>query len=124
MTKQTAYNKIRKYFTQPDAELAKTAFECRYRMETGAIHKKVRKCAIGCLIPDKLYGPEMENKSAEALLEQFSDLALYFGISDPYEEEARFLTQAQKAHDSSATVKGFLRKLDALARKNGLKVAA
>jgi hypothetical protein len=122
MTKQQAYNKMRRYFTQPGAELSKDKSEnlCFYRKRNG----KVRKCAIGCLFPDRLYTEEMENRDAQGVLARFPQLREYFGISDPYDDElADFMLDAQTAHDSSATVKGFLRKLDAAARRHGVKVA-
>jgi len=50
MTKQEAYLKIRTHFSRSDAQLAKSDDGCYYRHpETGAA------CAVGCLIPDKLY---------------------------------------------------------------------
>ena len=41
------------------------AHGCAYRSPSGL------KCAAGCLIPDSLYTSEMENKSWEAIIENY-----------------------------------------------------
>jgi hypothetical protein len=38
---------------------------CQYRTKSG------KKCAFGCLIPKKLYKPDMENRSCPNLIENF-----------------------------------------------------
>lgn len=64
-----------------------------------------RKCAIGVLIPDELYRPEMEGKSVSALAREYKELAEVFeitivpqaGIVDPREQ---LLDQLTEIHDS------------------------
>lgn len=69
------------------------AMQCRYRMldpETGA----TLMCAIGCLIPDKVYSPEMENRNVWSLREQWPDLA------DEWPRDHSFLADLQNIHDA------------------------
>lgn len=59
---------------------------CRYRTHDG------KKCAIGMLIPDDKYGPEMESQ-------RLTDVCEDIGFS----EYATFLVQLQKVHDNCET---------------------
>ena len=140
---QEAYEAIHAYFSRPDARLAKIDEgeewrnpSCVYRdQEDHGV-----KCAVGCLISDKLY---------DALLEQDFDLekcGTIFGIQERlaprmadgengvlaelaeiigfsggdafmYGRLTLFLRDAQMAHDDNATetVEQFLTKLDEVA---------
>lgn len=146
MKLQELYEQIRSYFTEPDAELAKTfndeheETDCSYRTPEG------RKCAVGCTIPDELYDEEFEGNSFSAIvgisLPYVGDTALkptenatpasvrlrefFFGGDDEQNVKlARFLSAAQHAHDrgSTETADEFVKELDVLARQFGLKVA-
>jgi hypothetical protein len=52
------------------------------------------KCAIGCLIPDKLYKPELEMNTLNSLFKKKYKLPWYFRR---YKD---FLTQLQNSHDN------------------------
>jgi hypothetical protein len=61
---------------------------CRYRGHNG------RKCAIGALIPDELYLPEMEGKYAHQLTDHYQPLAeLLAGV------DTELLGMLQSIHD-------------------------
>ena len=66
--------------------------KCLYRSSDG------RKCAVGCLIPDSMYTPEMEGCMARSLITRFPELEVKLGSNwaqlDP-------LMRLQMAHDSS-----------------------
>jgi hypothetical protein len=121
MTTQKAYETIRKYFTQPGAELAMvpvddrdTASNCVYRK---VIHGRVRKCAIGCMIPKRLYDPAMEQQSVGQLFEHFSEVESLFADVD-----FDFLFRVQDLHDTSEAIEGFITDLDDLAMDFKLQV--
>lgn len=101
LTKQQAYEHIRHYFTRPGARLSRGLDRCYYRHPDDG-----RACAVGCLIPDELYNPDMEGRSAHSVLTR--DL----GWDD---DLAVFLGAAQRKHDSANDVADFLLRLDALA---------
>lgn len=98
-----AYEMIHEYFSRPGAVLAKNpaynAFgsepSCLYRTPDG------HACAVGCLIADQDYTPELESVgSIRALVDEG-----VIGIGD---ELINFLINAQQMHDNSNDVKYFL----------------
>lgn len=90
--KQRIYNKVAKHFLKQRCHaIAKDGKSCLYRGPRGAM------CAIGALIPNSSYQPEMENKSFEDLTKNFKKLPKYF-----YSRTMReFLGDLQTAHDES-----------------------
>ena len=67
---------------------------CAYRGALG------HKCAIGCLIPDHAYTPEMEGFSIHGLLENHPSVAPYLGLdASPYPKDVGFLSNLQCIHD-------------------------
>lgn len=69
---------------------------CRYRGPDGT------RCTIGRLIPDRLYNPEMEGRSARGLLKEWPIVAKHFaGV--PVE----LLEDLQGAHDDACGAKDF-----------------
>lgn len=67
MNSQEMFEKVYEHlFTQ--GERAVHMGCCRYRIDNGMT------CAIGCLIPDDLYRPEMEGLTAGKILGMFPDL--------------------------------------------------
>lgn len=73
-------------------------YNCQYRSPEGL------KCAIGCLIPDEIYSPAMENKGCYTLLANFPGVSKFLGISlDPRKEDIedrQLLVRLQHTHDS------------------------
>lgn len=131
LTTQEAYERIRTYFTRPDAVLARNPMSgtCYYRDSEG------NKCAVGCLIPDELYdkqlsenvtlGSKIEGKNMNAAIEAHEELRdLLNGLSPEGRKKRAFLAEAQGHHDSTSTnsVEEFIVKLDATAIAYGLTV--
>lgn len=70
---------------------------CRYRGPDGA------RCAIGHLIPDRLYDPEMEYTSAGGALANWPDLAEHFK-----DVPGELLDSLQGAHDGACHADDFV----------------
>jgi len=63
---------------------------CMYRHPDGL------RCAVGCVLPDKLYKEKMEKESVETLFQGFPEVENYFGSENKY-----LLSDMQRVHDSS-----------------------
>lgn len=63
---------------------------CCYRGDNGA------KCAVGHLIPEKIYRSDMERKSFQLLLENFSNI-----IKRPSDQMYQLLNDMQSEHDNA-----------------------
>lgn len=141
MTIEKAYLKMRKYFSRPGAVLGKgtsgPGLYCQYRTTEG------NKCAVGCLIPDKLYDalltesnynleaegslgrllPALEerlNAGENGNLQEFAEI---IGLDDP--DLFEFLRGSQSLHDSLARdAQHFVRLLDVDAQARGLPIPA
>lgn len=75
---------------------------CVYRNDAG------ESCAVGCLIPDEMYKPELEPFSAARLLSEHNKLSKYLNTlheDHPNMNFALFLTYCQRAHDGDALKK-------------------
>lgn len=57
MTKQEVFTQVATHLLTQKEQAYNEGAGCRYRDESG------RKCAVGCLIPDELYSPELEGIS-------------------------------------------------------------
>ncbi len=68
---------------------------CRYRTDTGL------KCAIGCLIPDELYSPWLENSLTSDLLSRPGLRELLTPSDAPGLDAGDFLAGLQRAHDTT-----------------------
>jgi hypothetical protein len=65
---------------------------CAYRGEKG------RMCAVGCLIPDELYDPQMENKTSSHVLSSYPKVQeLFENVNDVNP----LLNDLQALHDDS-----------------------
>ena len=134
MTAQEAYDQIRAYFSREDAKLAKTntpGRTCWYRIGKEASGPG---CAVGCLIPDELYDPHLDNlndgsgladvlQNAEEGDEVCEKVVEFLGIRES-DDLFDFLQSAQFAHDGALTVEAFFESLDRHATEAGLKVAS
>lgn len=92
MTNQEIFNKVYKHLlTQNKQAVSYNLFYgqknklCKYR-------SKNLKCAIGCLIPDKLYSKNMEGLSVEELAIEYPELGFKKG-------NIRLLGDLQSIHD-------------------------
>lgn len=116
---QTAYDRMRAYFSHPEAIIARSDDQCKYRVKQDPDGPG---CAIGCLIPNDMYNPEWEEiRSLQTILNiegEFSTLGAFF-----CHVNLKFLTQAQDLHDRlSNDAAHFVRLLDELAFKLDLTV--
>ena len=87
---------------------------CVYRTPEGL------SCAVGCLIPDDLYAPEMEGHGVTFLLDEFTELPDWFS------ENLGLLAELQNTHDHDLCWKStsaMHRALTRVAREYGLSPA-
>ena len=111
MKTQTAYKRMREWFTRPNAKLAQSpGGTCYYRRHMEPTSRE--RCAVGCLIKNKDYDPSWEGSTAT-----YFPMPKYLKTID-----SKFLIEAQTAHDSASTPAGFVKSLDAIARRHGLEV--
>lgn len=68
-----------------------TEVRCAYRGKFGYM------CAIGCLIPDSLYDPDMEFKRVTGLVKDFPEMRAILGITEY--GDVMFLSGLQDIHD-------------------------
>jgi hypothetical protein len=84
---------------------------CLYRGDDGA-----SSCAVGCLIPDDVYTPEMEGRGIDELVEQFCVIEqLFAGV------EYSLLKDLQHLHDTR-DVEDWEGSFRFVARNHGLTV--
>ena len=117
MDTQEAYAKIRRYFTKPGAMLAQGEDgSCFYRRTVGG---RVRKCAVGCLIPKAKYSKEIEGRSISSIYSLPAMRELFAEV------DGGFLEEVQTLHDAeSVDADDFVAHLDELAEDFGLVVVA
>lgn len=95
LNKQEVFNKVAlhllKQGVRSQSDYDDTgSFGCAYRGDNGT------SCAVGCLIPDELYHPDMENSTASSVLAMFPKTQSLF-TEDV--KEGYFLTYLQRIHD-------------------------
>lgn len=103
MTDQEIFNRVWEHLNkQREASVLETTDNavCAYRTPDG------KMCAVGCLIPDELYHPDMEGKTVGGLLDGFPEIReLFFGTRDggyrdlSWTHRAVLLDRLQGAHD-------------------------
>ena len=99
MDRQTIVEKVHEHFITSENPPAVSnepngPAQCLYRTRDGS------KCAVGILIPDELYQPDMENNPASDMLTQFGDLYRHIGIGGA--GDLSFLDELQSCHDTAA----------------------
>lgn len=111
-----AYDKIVAYFSRPGAAIAYSEEDslCMYRLGRDA---DGAACAVGCLIPDEAYTPEMDHVSYSSGI---SELVHRGQIAVPNADTLLFLKEAQVKHDESRTASGFLIQLKGIALRRGI----
>lgn len=98
MTTEEARLQMIEWFSRPDAVFGYEAgYGCVYRGHQDP-HSQIR-CAFGCLIPDKAYSPEMENRIASAAIHESADVAWKLDVTSM---DTAFLDIAQHKHDTMA----------------------
>lgn len=88
MTKQQIFDKVATHLLT-QRQVSRDGVQCIYRADNGF------RCAIGCLIPDDKYKPNMEGQAIKPLLEQHKDL-LGFPIGP---RNLKLLKDLQQIHD-------------------------
>lgn len=106
---------VREFFSRPGAEFAFETTEdddsglCVYRGNQDPASPI--RCAIGCILPDRLYRPEYEEKAARVLWDVLTGERVISAEVTP-----DFLTNLQQVHDDAATeeksIAQFLSNLD------------
>ena len=92
MTPQEIFDTVARHlFAQGTQAYDADVSRCQYRGPGGT------KCAVGCLIPDEAYDPEMEGWSAKALWQSFKDKP---GFPHWTGAEVSLLVRLQGVHDS------------------------
>lgn len=123
MTPQECYEKQRAWFMRPNAVLGKgekgyLGDNCVYRK--GRKPESLVRCAVGCLIPPRLYDSRWDTEGgaiSTIVVSYFRDTYVaIFGESDATEG---WLVQSQSEHDHRATrtPEQFVAKLDKLAKR-------
>ncbi len=101
MTEQELFNKVCTHLAQQKKRALDVAKNCRYRTKDGL------KCAIGCLIADDRYMPELEHFSIRQLRDA--------GIVGTKDIDITFLASLQSAHDHNAILWYLKEELKAIA---------
>ncbi len=92
LTSQTAFNKIANHLIEQGCP-ALDDCKCKYRLTL--LEGKILKCAIGCLIPDNLYHPDMEGKRVGTLFGTYPKLKELLN-----QVKYQLLFDLQDVHDS------------------------
>ena len=89
LTKQQIFDRATEHLRQQRAQsIDPVTSVCRYRGPDGL------KCAVGVLIPDELYSPEMEGLLADEVVKRHPALASLFSADSP-----SLLNSLQHVHD-------------------------
>jgi len=88
--KQTLFDRIARHLLTQNAKAVNRNGECRYRGPNGT------KCAVGAVLPDKLYKRTLEGSDVSSLINKLGKDAPKW-----LEENHYFLSSMQSLHDSS-----------------------
>lgn len=94
MNRQAIYDKAAKHLLTQMKRSYSPKVGCAYRGADNTM------CAIGCLIPNKLYRKRMENTNVGSVLKMYPHIALHLNVEDSYDE--LFLTHLQRVHDGNS----------------------
>jgi len=112
MDKQKVFNKVKKHLlTQKKQSFDLDNNQCLYRGPNNT------KCAIGCLIPNRLYREAIEGSGVYGTKVKKILRKVFGKLSD---EDTFFLTSLQEIHDYSA-VRSWNSRLKSFAKNSGLK---
>lgn len=90
MTRQEIFDKVAAHLIKQGCKSMNTEHRCLYRGQDGA------RCAVGIFIPDDAYKPEMEGLTAAQMSSTFPD-----ALPAALRQDIMFLSELQRAHDSS-----------------------
>ncbi len=88
ITDQEVFNKVKSHLLEQREVASSIMGECKYRING-------LKCAIGCLIPNNLYDPDMETHLVRGLLELWPWLGAHLG------NNIKLLESLQNVHDAN-----------------------
>jgi hypothetical protein len=115
-SKQATFNKVYRFLVaQGRPSVNKATEKCLYRHQLR--NGKVLKCAVGCLIPDRLYTPRMEGKTWGQINNMFPQVVAKLSLP------SHFYIELQQVHDDWAThnsLRTFKDKMRSLALRNDL----
>ena len=95
MTKQAAFNRVWHWFvTAGHGPSLSSDGDPRYRGPNG------RRCAIGLLLPQRLYDPEMEGNSFSTVCEEFAPAMTEAGLMGFH--DGSFGRDLRDAHDDNS----------------------
>ena len=106
-TKQTIFNRVAKHLITQGKQSIDAGGHCMYRGPNNT------KCAIGCLIPDKLYLPGMEHNTVYMIT--------IFKVPAYFYEYLGFLTDLQLIHDTKSYWPNITQALEKFALNHKLK---
>jgi hypothetical protein len=89
MKPQTIFNKVVRHLFKQNKKCVE-AGTCSYR------GKNDTQCAIGALIPKRMYDTEMENKKASTVMRDFPEFGRLIGT-----ENSQLLNVLQETHDDA-----------------------
>ncbi len=94
------FEKVKTHLLEQNAlAMDEELVSCQYRSKEGL------KCAVGCLIPDKLYEPIMEGNMVDGLLRDFHSLSPFLLAEDlSYKDGLGLLENLQYMHDNALTL--------------------
>lgn len=124
MNEQRIFNRVAKHLRKQGKRCGED--DCYYRLKEG---RRVLKCAIGALIPPRLYEPAMDNPSdgsmgSNRLLREYPEVARAItGSATPSENEFAFLASLQEIHDAGSP-QLWSEKLHEFAETHSLKTTA
>ena len=110
MTQQEIFDTVCKHLAQQKEQAIGTSelgTSCRYR------GKNNKKCAVGCLIPDEVYTPEMDNGWGLGKVLETSKLK-------HFRQYEWLLLNLQSAHDNAKDAEDLQRRLNEIADNNHL----
>ena len=95
MNKQEVFDKIVNHMLTQNAKALDVKGICMYRGEEG------RMCAVGCLITDEAYSPDIEKNAAdsEEVLQALRNSGIDIAPWSPSNADSRFLNEIQQIHD-------------------------
>jgi hypothetical protein len=95
MNKQEVFDKVVNHMLTQNAKAQDDLGTCMYRGNEG------RMCAVGCLITDEAYSPDIEKNAAdtEEVLQALRNSGIDIDPWSPSNADSQFLYEIQQIHD-------------------------